>query len=52
MLLILLDEELIRTLSTLASGEHALEVGLENIEQFWFKASFEWVPYHNKTKSL
>ena len=48
----MLDETLIRTLSTLASGEHALEVGLENIEQFWLKASFELIPYHNKTKSL
>jgi hypothetical protein len=48
----LLDEELIRTLSTLASGEHSLEVALENIEQFWLKASFELISYHNKTKSL
>ncbi len=43
---------LIVEISTLATGEYELESSLQNIEQFWGKASFDLVPYHNKTKNM
>jgi dynein heavy chain len=49
---ILAQESLITEVSTLATGEYALETSLHSIEQFWLKAAFELVAYHNKTKNI
>ncbi len=49
---ILAHEEIITEVSTLASGEYALETTLENIQSIWENMSFQLVPYHNKTKNI
>jgi dynein heavy chain len=49
---ILAQEDIIKEISTVASGEYELETTLENIETTWNSMTFKLIPYHNKSKNI